>query len=381
MDPIYLILLAAALCGTALVIWLRRPAHRTRAIVALPAEAVSIPELPPVRSPLQDVSFEDALAVTPMWNGIRNSSEEVLVRKFAEHLGDGVLAGGNAVRFVQQTGEYVVEFSEKGKELLQVGQATVMRSKETGRMIPTLLDLNGDIIGNAREVGKLKAVAVKMASLTSFVVGAAHIISGADVAKTVGEVRQDVKFLIEGRQNEHLAEFEAAFRTAKRRLGEAPSPANTAELRALMHKLAVLRATWRRDLETKLKSIKDPKQSGFIKRLFSRQRTTDKRLANNIVPFRDDIRLIEASLVLEIGVAQMIGDAETLFVHVLPDELKLMRQTSNLLSEKAAYISEPELQAASVSLALDGLIDRVSSFVPDDRIPNGAAVIEQRAVS
>src|SRR5205814_2660418 len=177
------------------------------------------------------------------------------------HLGDGMIATSNAVRFVQQTGEYVVEFSDRGKQLLQVGKATLMRSKETGRMVPTLLDVNGKIIENAREVGKLKAVAGKMASLTSFVVGAAHIISGADVAKTVGEVRKDVKFLIEGRRNEHMAEFEAIFRTAKRRLGEAVSDANIAELRALMHKLAILRATWRRDLETKLKNIKDPKQS------------------------------------------------------------------------------------------------------------------------
>jgi hypothetical protein len=231
-------------------------------------------------------------------------------------------------------------------------------------MVPTLLDVNGKIIENAREVGKLKAVAGKMASLTSFVVGAAHIISGADVAKTVGEVRKDVKFLIEGRRNEHMAEFEAIFRTAKRGLGEAVSDANLAELRALMHKLAILRATWRRDLETKLKNIKDPKQSGLIKRLFSRHRTTEKRLTNDLLPFHEDIRLIEANLVLEIGIAQMIGDAETLFLHVLPDELKLMRETSILLSEKTGYITLPELQAKSVSEALDRLIERTASFVP-----------------
>src|SRR5438874_173011 len=114
MHPIHFVLIAALIGGgIALVVWLRRTVRQTC-----------------------------ALAVTPMWNGIRDSSEELLVRKFTQHLGDGVIATENAVRFVQQTGEYVVEFSEKGKELLQVGQATLMRSKETGRMVPTLLDVN-----------------------------------------------------------------------------------------------------------------------------------------------------------------------------------------------------------------------------------------------
>ena len=377
MDTTYIILITCVLCVGALLIWLRWRHQSTQRIEEQPME-VTTSEPRAIRSPLEGVSFEDALAVTPMWNGIQKSSEELLVRQFADHLGDGMIATTNAVRFVQQTGEYVVEFSDRGKQLLQVGKATLMRSKDTGRMVPTLLDVNGKIIENAREVGKLKAVAGKMASLTSFVVGAAHIISGADVAKTVRIVGRDVKFLIEGRKNEHLGEFEAAFRTAKLRLGQAPSEANTAQLRGVMHKTAALRAMWRRDLETKLKNIQNPKDSSFLKRLFSRQRSTDRRLASDILPLFDDIELIEASLVLEIGIAQMIGDAEPLFLHVLPDELKLLRQTSNLLSEKAGYIASADTQVASVNDALSQLIDRLSNFVPRDRIPNGVALIEQK---
>jgi hypothetical protein len=71
-----------------------------------------------------------------------------------------------------------------------------MKSKETGRMIPKLMGLDGKVIESAKEVGKLKSVAGKVASLSSIIVGAAHIISGADVAKKVAQVGRDVQFLV-----------------------------------------------------------------------------------------------------------------------------------------------------------------------------------------
>jgi hypothetical protein len=107
-----------------------------------------------VRSPLEGLPFRSALSLTPMWEGIQRSSDELVTRQFAAHLGDGVVAGANAIRFIQSTGEYVVEFSEHGRELLQVGQASLMKSKETGRMIPKLMGLDGKIIESGKEVGK-----------------------------------------------------------------------------------------------------------------------------------------------------------------------------------------------------------------------------------
>ncbi len=105
----------------------------------------------------------------------------------------------------------MVEFSKQGRELLQVGQATLMKSKETGRMIPKLIGLDGRIIESGKEVGKLSSVAGKVASLSSIIIGAAHIISGADVAKKVAQVGRDVQFLVQARQNEQVAKLEAIY--------------------------------------------------------------------------------------------------------------------------------------------------------------------------
>src|ERR1700732_3818404 len=67
-----------------------------------------------IRSPLAGLSFSQALSITPMWEAIRSSSEEMMMTQFTAQLGDGVVVGTNAVRFVQATGEYVIEFSEHG---------------------------------------------------------------------------------------------------------------------------------------------------------------------------------------------------------------------------------------------------------------------------
>ena len=170
------------------------------------------------RSPLDGLSFEDALAITPVWAGLQASSEQMITAQFTAHLGDGMVVTTNAVRFIQQTGEYVVEFSEKGQKLLEVGKATLMRSKETGQMIPKLIGSNGKIIESAKEVSKLKSLAGTLSTLGSLVVSGAHVISGADVAKTIKSVQRDIKFLVEARKNDQLAKLEAIFHSTKQRL-------------------------------------------------------------------------------------------------------------------------------------------------------------------
>ena len=117
MNSTYVILIVCFLFAAPLLIWMNRGFRPTKAIDAHLFRDLSIPRPLSVPSPFAGVSFEDALAVTPMWEGIRTSSEQSLIRQFAQHFGDGVLASTNAVRFIQQTGEYVVEFSKEGKAL------------------------------------------------------------------------------------------------------------------------------------------------------------------------------------------------------------------------------------------------------------------------
>ena len=305
-----------------------------------------------------------------MYNGLRVAAEEQITVQFTQIFGDGVVASANAVKFIQATGEYVVEFSEKGKQLLQSGKAILMKGQGTGRMIPNLVGLDGKIIEQSREVGKFKSLTGKLASVSSMIVGAAHVISGADVAKKLDEVRRDVKFLKEARKNDHLAKLEAIFDTSKQLLSQPLTENGTNQIRGFVHDLRELRATWRRDLETKLEEITNPNDAGRLKRFFSRQRSRDRKVADSISALIGDISLIESSLVLQIALATSIADAEALVYEVLPGELRLLRKTLGLFREKAGYISGklPDVHVEPVLATMNQMVERMSAFVPNDKL-------------
>ena len=323
-----------------------------------------------IRSPLQDLSFDDVLSVTPMWNGLRVSAEEQITASITQEFGEGFVIGTNAVRFIQSTGEYVVEFSEKGKELLQLGKATLMKSKETGRTITDLIGLDGKIIEKSREVGKWKSVTGKLASVSSMIVGAAHVISGADVARKLEDVRRDVKFLVEARKNTQLAELEAIFHKSKQRLAQPLTENGRTEIRDFNCKLVRLRAEWRRDLECNLNNVTNANKVGRLKRFFSRQRSRDQKIADSISAFLGDIALIESSLVLQIALEQSVGDAETFFYEVLPGELRMLRKTQELLQAKASYLSGklPDVHVEPALVMMNQLIERMSAFVIAEKL-------------
>jgi len=299
-----------------------------------------------------------------------------MMTQFTAQLGDGVLAGTNAIRFVQATGEYVIEFSENGRDLLKVGKATLMKSKETGRMIPHLIGLDGKIIETGKEVGKLKSVAGKLASLSSMVVGAAHIISGADVARKLAKVGRDVTLLVEAMHNSKMGKLEAIYHSAQQILAKPLTEHVQSEIRLQMREIAEVRATSRRDLETKLQRIANPHTGGFFQKYFTTGRSKDKQVAREISECQQDVALVEMTMVLQIALAQAVGDTEAFFHHALPSELSLLRGTAKMLGEKACFISgkSSDVHVEPMIAGISGLIERMSSLAP---VEQGSTASEQ----
>lgn len=315
-----------------------------------------------VVSPLKGLSFSQALSLIPLWDGIQRSSQEMVRSEFAARFGDGVVAATNAIQFIQSTGEYVIEFSQRGRQMLEIGQATLMKSKETGRMIPKLIGIDGKIIETGKEVGKLKTVMGKVASLSSMIVGAAHIISGADVAKKVGVVSRDVKFLIDARQNSQMARLESIFHAAQQILAAPLTEHAEWEIRRLMRQIAEIRATWRRDLETKLHHVNDPNSAGFFQAYFRTQSSKDMQVVGGISEGQEDLALVEIAMVLQIALAEPIGDSAVFFEHGLPSELHLLRRTAELLEHKAKFISgqSPDVHVEPMIAAMKDLNARMT---------------------
>ena len=366
MNAILIALAVLILCGIGCVLW--RVCHLRIGERGHLMNDRNHPREEPqlVRSPLADLSFSDALSITPMWEAIRSSSEEMMQTQFTAQLGDGVVVGTNAIRFVQATGEYVVEFSEHGRELLKVGQATLTKSKETGKMIATLRGLDGRFIENAQELGKFKSVIGKVGSVTSMVVGVAHIISGADIAKNLKKVGQDVSILVEGRHNSKMGKLEAIYHSAQQILAKPLTEHVQSEIRLQMREIAEVRATSRRDLETMLQRVANPHAGGFFQKYFTTQRSKDKQIAGEISECQQDVAVVEMTMVLQIALAQSVGDAEAFFHHALPSELSLLRGTAKMLDEKATFISgkSSDVHVEPMIAGINGLIERTSALAP-----------------
>jgi hypothetical protein len=243
------------------------------------------------------------------------------------------------------------------------------------------LALDGRIIESGQEVGKLGSVAGKVANLGSIIVGAAHIISGADVAKKVAQVGRDVQFLVQARQNDQIAKLEAIYHFAQQILAEPLSEHARWELRRQMKEIAEVRATWRRDLETKLERVNDPNTAGFFQHYLRTQHSKDKQVASGISVCQADLVMVEVSMVMQIAFAQSIGDLDVFLTRGLPSELSLLGQTAQLLREKAGFISgnSPDIHVEAMVGALNELIGRMSALTPSDS--DVATVIELPGVN
>ena len=72
------------------------------------------------------------------------------------------------------------------------------------------------------------------------------------------------------------------------------------------------------------------------------------------------------TMVLQIALAEAVGDAEAFFHHALPSELSLLRGTAKTLGEKAFFISgrSSDVHVEPMIAGISGLIERMSSLVP-----------------
>src|SRR5581483_5345761 len=104
---------------------------------------------------------------------------------------------------------------------------------------------------------------------------------------------------------------------------------------------------WRRDLETKLHRVNDPNNAGFFQHYFRTQHSKDKQVVTGISEGQEDLALVEITLVLQIALAQPIGDLDVFLEQSLRSELQLLRGTTELLTEKARFISgqSPDVHA------------------------------------
>jgi hypothetical protein len=162
----------------------------------------------PFDSPLTRLRFVESLDPGRFVDASMASAAEGLTRVLANQAADGVVVTINAVRFVQQGAELLVSVSADGKRLLDLGRAIIPVHKASGARLPILVDAStGRIIENLKEV-RVSRVTSKLANITSMVVGAAHLVAGADLAKRLARVDTRIEYLALCRRFDQVARLE-----------------------------------------------------------------------------------------------------------------------------------------------------------------------------
>lgn len=313
-------------------------------------------------SPLQDTSFEHALTLQPLFENLKKVTEENTRNLLTENLNGQLLnAGATAVRYIEERNTFIVSFSKEAMKLLKADKLEFMRSNGT---IKAVLTNNGKVQEFAHLQSNAKTLLSSASKLSMAVVGAANLISAADMAGKLEKISTDITYLVEMRKHDQLGRLESIYKHARELLAFDPSPQVEYMLLSLSKDLHELRSGWRREINRKLLKIEDPENRDWYKKFFSTQKSADYRIVNEISDCEQDFRYIELSMLLQLLIFDSIDKADVFINVSLPDELNQFRSTLELFEEKNKLMALSASQAtvAPTITYFKNFINRYESF-------------------
>lgn len=242
-----------------------------------------------------------------------------------------------SVRYLSSKNEYLVEFSKKGQKMLNAGGAKF--AKKGKELIPEL-KINGKYFEHGKLVGKGKKTLEVMTKISAIAISTAHIISGADIAKKLKVIDKKLDLILADRTNELYAELESILKYANEAKLINDTSYTLEELRRISKDIYRFRSRWRLRLESELKRI-DNLHKGLLEDYFGiGKNRKDSDLMNQLSQFEEELKMIDASLALQLVIAEERGELELFQKEILPQEIKQLEKTKILFKEKINYISE-----------------------------------------
>lgn len=294
------------------------------------------------------VSFEEAMQVRSLLGEVSKQAQTGLISHLAHHGGDGLAIGLTGARVLIERGTEVVRFSAKGAKLLKAKELRFM-TDATGRKIPTLVNASGKTVENARVMGTLTTGTRIAANLTIAVVTAAHIISGADLAKKLNNLASKVEFLVAAHRIEQLSRVEGVYRQAKELMHLSQTDQTRIELHRLGRELFEVRSAWRREIVHHVGNLEKTEESknwfvGRFQRLTRKGK--DEKVSKTVSATEAEIQLLNGSLAIHLALAQAAGTLDTFLQVSLPDELSELQRVHDFLEDRQQYIHDkhPELR-------------------------------------
>jgi len=204
---------------------------------------------------LTRLTFEESFDIDLFARASSESALNQLNAVLADQLGDGITMTVNGVRLVQSGTEMTFNLSRQGQDTLKAGTAVFARHGTSGRTLPFIQEVTtGKAVEMLKGASGAKALA-RLASLSSMVVGAAHIISGADIASRLKRIDSKVSLLLDYRRTDQVAELERIYTSARELCLGPINSIKQLELWRLRGELRQIRFGWRRELEVLLSQV------------------------------------------------------------------------------------------------------------------------------
>lgn len=335
--------------------------RRLTAAVSVLADAA-----PRFDSPVSRLTFQESLDPARFAAASEASAIAGLGNLLGSRIGDGSELIVQGVRLTQQGAEMIVSVSSSGRKLLSEGKVLFPFHRASGARLPLLIDARtGRVIEQLKEM-PVSTITARLASISGAVIGGAHLVAGADLAKRLGRIESKLDLVLASRRIDQVARLERIYVSARELTSRAMDRDRQLEMWRLRGELRELRSAWRQDFRLKLERIDDPTNAGWFQRVFSRQRSIDRRVSSDISEGEAEVALMEYSMRLE-HVLAVGSDTLDAFQRSHESELEQLDQLRDLLQQKAGYISgkHPELSPQAVVDAVSTIVEAYRELLPN----------------
>jgi len=324
----------------------------------------------PSQTVITHLSFEESFDAQKFAETSQQIALSDIARTLGYHAADGISITVNSVRLMKSSAELVVSASKGTQVLLQDGAATIARHG-SGKALPLITDAKTGKVVEIMKEAKGAQVATRAAALGAAVVGAAHIISGADIAKRLKEVSAKIDLLLAYRRIDQVAALERIYTSARELSLLSVNEETKTELWRLRGELRELRIRWRRELDHQLQLIDDPESAAWYSKMFRFIEPVDRapntKVHGKITEGQLHISLIEYSLRLDHTLAVASGTLPA-FESTLYGELSDLSRVAEKLEVKAALISKkyPDLSVDATTRGLAEVIKQYEKLLPQE---------------